>query len=76
MSSSGEAPEEMVDTSKAGGLGELVPDRLMPIWRQIERVQAFRGTHGETYIKILEAITAVVLTVGYLWWAYLYLVGG
>ena len=36
----------------------------------------FRGPHGETHVNILEAITPVVLTVGYLRWAYPYLVGG
>ncbi len=76
MSSTDDAPEDMVDTSNVGGLGELVPEPLMPLWQRIETVQAFRETHGETYVTILEAITAIVLAGGYLWWAYLYLLGG
>jgi hypothetical protein len=76
MSSNDEAPEDMVDTSKAGGLGEIVPDSLMPVWMQVERVQAFRRTYGDTYVTALEALTAIALVVGYLWWAYLYLTAG
>lgn len=76
MSSTDDVPEDGVETSNAGGLGELVPESLMPVWRRIETIQAFRETHSDTYIKVLEAITAIVLTVGYLWWIYLYMLGG
>lgn len=76
MNSNDEAPEDAVDTSKAGSLGELVPASLAPAWRHVERVQSFRARHGERYVSVLEAVTAVVLTVGYLWWVYLYLLGG
>ena len=73
MSSPDEAPEEMVDTENVSGLDELIPPRLMPIWSRIQLIQDFRDTHGKTYIKIMEAITAVVLTAGYLYWLSLYL---
>jgi hypothetical protein len=43
---------------------------------QVERVQAFRRTYGDTYVTALEALTAIALVVGYLWWAYLYLTAG
>lgn len=76
MSSTDGAPEDNVETSDAGGLGELVPESLMPVWRRIEAIQAFRETHSNTYIAILEVITAIVLTVGYLWWIYLFILGG
>lgn len=76
MSSTDEAPEDRAETSNAGGLGEIVPESLMPVWRRIEAVQTFRETYGDTYVKVLEAITALVLTVGYLWWIYLYVLGG
>ncbi|WP_134671759.1 hypothetical protein [Halorussus marinus] len=73
MSATDEAPEDSVDTENVGGLGEIVPEPLEPAWRYVERFQAFRDTHGETYTKALEAIVAVVLTAGYLYWATLYL---
>lgn len=73
MSSPDEAPEDMVDTENVSGLDELIPPRLMPIWSRIQLIQDFRDTHGKTYIKIMEAITAVVLTAGYLYWLSLYL---
>jgi hypothetical protein len=73
MSATDEAPEDSVDTENVGGLGELVPEPLEPVWAYVERFQAVRDTHGETYTKALEAIVAVVLTAGYLYWATLYL---
>ncbi|MFC4360339.1 hypothetical protein ACFO0N_20530 [Halobium salinum] len=78
MSSNEESPEAMAEESmeNAGGLGEIVPEPLMPAWRQFERVQSFRERHGETYVTVLEVLTAVVLTGGYIWWVYLYLLGG
>ncbi|ELZ28401.1 hypothetical protein C474_14874 [Halogeometricum pallidum JCM 14848] len=76
MSPSREAPEDQVDTSDVGGLGEIIPDPLIPVWRRIERIQSFRETHGNTYVTALEALTAIALAVGYVWWVYLYFYGG
>jgi hypothetical protein len=76
MSPSREAPEDKVETSDVGGLGEVIPDPLLPVWRQIERVQSFREAHGNTYVTALEALTAIALAVGYVWWVYLYFYGG
>lgn len=76
MSSTEEAPEDMVDTEDVGGLGELIPEPLLPVWRRYELFQAFRETHGDTYTKVLEAIVAVFLTVGYVYWMYLFFVAG
>ncbi|MFC7157217.1 hypothetical protein ACFQPA_17420 [Halomarina halobia] len=72
-SSDGDAPEDAIDTESVGGLGELVPEPLLPAWRRVEAVQAFRATYGDTYVGLLEALTAVVLTGGYLYWAFLFL---
>ena len=44
----------------------------MPLWRRIELIQAFRETHSDTYVTVLEVLTALVLAAGYAWWAYLY----
>lgn len=76
MSSNDEAPEDQVDTANVGGLGELIPEPLMPVWSRIQLVQEFRETHGDTYVTVLEALTAIALTVGYIYWAYLYFLGG
>ncbi len=76
MSSSRDAPEDQVDTSDVGGLDEVVPEPLMPVWRQIEKIQSFRETHGNTYVTALEILTAIALAVGYVWWVYLYFYGG
>jgi hypothetical protein len=73
MSSPDEPPEEMVDTEDVSGLDELIPPRLMPIWSRVRLIQDFRGAHGRTYVKVMEAIIAVVLTVGYAYWLSLYL---
>jgi|GEM_PF-1050393 len=75
MSPSREAPEDQVDTSDVGGLEEVIPEPLVPLWRQIARIQAFRETHGNTYVTALEILTAVALAVGYAWWVYLYFYG-
>ncbi|KAA9396616.1 hypothetical protein Har1130_18425 [Haloarcula sp. CBA1130] len=76
--SSEESPEDIAETSakQAGGLGEVIPDPLLPIWRRIELIQEFRETHGDSYVKVLETLTAIALTGGYIWWMYLYLMGG
>ncbi|QIO20903.1 hypothetical protein [Haloarcula sp. JP-L23] len=78
MSSTDESPEAMAESSmeKAGGLGEIIPEPLMPVWRRIELIQSFRETHGERYVAVLELLTAAALIVGYVWWMYLYLLGG
>ena len=76
MSSSRDAPEDQVDTTDAGGLDEVIPEPLLPVWRRIELVQEFRETHSDTYVTALEALTALVLAVGYVWWVYLYFFGG
>lgn len=73
MSSMDEAPEDEVDTENVGGLGEVVPEPFMPVWRHVESFQEFRRTHSGTYIAVMEAIVAVVLTGGYLYWLFLYL---
>lgn len=72
MSPNREAPEDQVETSDVGGLEEVVPEPLMPVWRQIEHIQSFRETHGNTYVTALEILTAVALAAGYVWWVYLY----
>ena len=78
MSSPDQSPEEMAERSMehAGGLGEIVPEPLMPIWSRIELIQAFRRTHGEQYVSVLELLTAVLLVGGYVWWLYLFFLAG
>ena len=70
-----DSPEAVAEQSmqQAGGLGELIPEPLMPVWNQVEKVQAFRRTHGETYVGVLELLTALALAGGYVWWLLLYL---
>jgi hypothetical protein len=69
---SADAPEDVVETAQPGGLDELIPEPLMPLWRRFELIQEFRETHGDTYVTVLEVLTALVLAAGYAWWAYLY----
>lgn len=76
MSSNEQTPDDPAETSDVGGLGEVVPEPLMPIWRRIQLVQEFRETHGDTYVTVLEALTAIALTAGYVFWLYLYFVSG
>ena len=78
MSASDTSPEDVAESSmeKAGGLGEIIPEPLMPVWRRIERFQAFREAHGEQYVAVLEILVAATLIIGYVWWLYLYLLGG
>ncbi|WP_276274041.1 hypothetical protein [Haloarcula litorea] len=73
-----ESPEDIAASSaeKAGGLGEIIPDPLMPVWRRVQLIQDFRDTHGEKYVAVLELLTAIALIGGYVWWIYLYLLGG
>jgi hypothetical protein len=70
-----DSPEAVAEKSmqQAGGLGELIPEPLMPAWNQVEKVQAFRRTHGETYVGVFELLTALMLAGGYVWWLLLYL---
>ncbi|ESS03957.1 MAG: hypothetical protein A07HR67_00937 [uncultured archaeon A07HR67] len=75
MSSSRDAPEDRVDTTDVGGLDEVIPEPFVPVWRRIELVQEFRETHGDTYVTVLEGLTAIVLALGYVWWVYLYFFG-
>ena len=63
-----EKPEQ-----QAGGLGELIPEPLMPVWKRIEKIQSFRRTYGEWYINALELLTGLVLTGGYIWWMLVFL---
>jgi hypothetical protein len=74
MSSSKQAPKES-EQADVGGLGEIVPEPLMPVWRRVESVQEFRRTYGDSYVGVLEALTAAVLAGGYVWWLYLFLTG-
>ncbi|MFC6719224.1 hypothetical protein ACFQGT_02925 [Natrialbaceae archaeon GCM10025810] len=69
-------PEIDPDDLEVGGLDELLPAPLLPVYRQFERVQDFRETHGPTYTSYLEAILAVALIGGYVYWLYLFLVAG
>jgi len=66
-----EPPEENV-----GGLDEILPPSLMPIYDGYLRIETFRDTYGETYTGIMEAIVAIVLIGGYLYWLYLFFLAG
>ena len=70
-----DSPEAVAEQSarQAGGLGEIIPEPLMPVWSRVEKVQAFRRTHGETYVGALELLTALALAAGYVWWLLLFL---
>ncbi|WP_226010952.1 hypothetical protein [Halomicrobium salinisoli] len=70
------AAEEHVDTEGVGNLGDILPDPLKPLYRPVEDFYAFRETHGETYVSIMEGIVALALTGGYVWWLFLFLTGG
>jgi hypothetical protein len=78
MSSTDNSSEAMTESSteQTGGLGEIIPEPLVPIWRRIELIQSFREANAERYIAVLEILTAAVLIIGYIWWMYLYLLGG
>ena len=66
---------DRANETSPGGLGEVVPEPLMPVWRRLESIQESRRTYGSTYTGVLEAITAAVLIGGYVWWLYLFVVG-
>ncbi|TKX73946.1 hypothetical protein EXE46_11480 [Halorubrum sp. GN11_10-6_MGM] len=70
-----DSPESVAEESaqQAGGLGEIIPDPLLPVWNQVEKIQAFRRTHGSKYVGALELLTAIALTGGYVWWLLIFL---
>lgn len=74
MSSTKESTEDAVDTEDVGGLGEILPAPLQPLWVPIARFQTFRQNYSDIYISIFEGILAIILIVGYLWWFYLFFV--
>jgi len=59
-----------------GGLGEVLPEPLVPIYERLQLIQRFRENYGPTYTTALEGIVALFLVVGYGYWLYLYLVVG
>jgi len=73
--SADDSPEAIAEDSaqQAGGLGEVIPTPLLPVWRRVEKVQSFRRTHGEKYVGALELLTALALTGGYVWWLLIFL---
>ena len=71
-----EAAEVEESVESVGNLGEILPDPLQPLYLPIAALNDFRATHGETYIKILEGIVALVFIVGYVYWLYLFFVAG
>lgn len=75
MSSNDESPEAVAEESMqdAGGLEEVVPEPLMPAYRQLEKVQSFRETYGERYTNALELLTGLILTGAFVWWVVLFL---
>lgn len=76
VESTEEAVEQGVDTESVGGLGEVLPEPLQPLWRPVEAFYDFRRTHGETYVSVMEGIVALLLTGGYVWWLFLFLNSG
>jgi hypothetical protein len=75
VGSAEEAAEQDVDTEAVGGLGEILPEPLRPLWRPVGAVQEFRRTHSDTYITAMEVVVAAMLTGGYVWWLYLFVTG-
>ncbi|UWG49017.1 Uncharacterized protein HSRCO_2761 [Halanaeroarchaeum sp. HSR-CO] len=63
-------------TEDVGGLEEILPDPLVPIYERWLLVDEFRETHGDTYTGVLEAIVGAVLIGGYVYWLYLFFVVG
>lgn len=62
--------------AEVGGLEEVLPEPLLPIYAQYELIEEFRATHGDTYVGVLEALVALVLIGGYLYWLYLFFLAG
>lgn len=75
VKSAEDAAERDVDTESVGGLDEVLPEPLRPLWRPVERFQGFRRAYGDTYVTAAEAIVAALLAGGYVWWLYLFLTG-
>ncbi|QLG63643.1 hypothetical protein [Halorarum salinum] len=75
-SKTAEAAEEHADVENVGGLEEVLPDPLLPVYDRFRLVQEFRETHGDSYTKVLEGIVALVLTGGYVYWLYLFFLAG
>mgnify|MGYP006294806513 CR=1 FL=1 len=55
---------------------DVLPGPLGGIYAYWSRVDAFREAHGDTYVGVLEAITAAILVGGYVYWLYLFFVAG
>ena len=68
--------DEQEYAETAGGLDEILPDSLVPIYEKWLLIDQFRETHGDTYTGILEAIVGAVLIAGYVYWLYLFFVVG
>ncbi|MEE6211124.1 hypothetical protein U3A55_13320 [Salarchaeum sp. III] len=73
MSERREDPEDQVDTTDVGGLGEVLPEPLQPFWMPIQRIQEFRDTWGDTYTSVMELVLGLGLAIGYVWWLTIYL---
>lgn len=65
-----------IDVDDVGGLGEVLPEPLVPIYERLQLIQQFRENYGPTYTTILEAIIAALLIGGYLYWLFLFFVIG
>lgn len=61
---------------QVGGLDEVLPEPLVPIYQRLKLVDEFRETHGDTYTGVLEAIVGAILAGGYLYWLYLFFTTG
>lgn len=61
---------------KAGGLDEILPESLVPIYERWKLIDQFRENHGDTYTGILEAIVGTILIAGYGYWLYLFFFAG
>ena len=57
-------------------LRETLPSPLVPLYDGWQAFEDFRATHGDTYVGVLEAITAAILIGGYVYWLYLFFVAG
>ena len=68
--------DEQEYAENVGGLDEILPDSLVPIYEKWLLIDQFRETHGDTYTGILEAIVGAVLIAGYVYWLYLFFVVG
>lgn len=72
-----QGPEPAGDGDPEGeSFVEELPSVLQPVYHGLMRFQAFREKYSERYVWVLEAIVAVTLTVGYVYWLYLYFLAG